>query len=284
MELPEQICRYRIDGILGQGATGIVYQGFDPKEARPVAIKTIPFALWNQEAGRNLAIRLRREALVVKSLSHANVTLVYLTGEEMGVPFLVMELHHGQSLKELILTGSRPSRIRCMDIMLQTLAGLGHIHAQGIVHGDIKPANIMLLMNGQVKITDFSAAHFVNDPTPSMNKVTGTHGYMAPEQLMGQRTDLRADLFAAGVILHVLLTGVKPFVGNGAQAITRNILTSMPSDPTSFDDSIPAPFYAVIKKALAKQPRDRFQNAETFQDAIKMADENLYSHHTGPHL
>lgn len=278
MTLPSSIGRYRIDSKLGQGASGIVYCGFDPMDARHVAIKTIPPELWHLPEGGQLAIRLLREALVTQAFSHPNVTTVYASGEEQGIPFLAMELHQGQPLKEYIRkSGARPQRTRIVDIMLQTLAGLGYIHALGIIHGDLKPANIILLAEGSVKITDFGAARFAKEYTPGMGKVTGTHGYMAPEQLMGQRTDQRADVFAAGVILHELLTGVKPFAGHGTHAITRNILTAMPSDPTSFDMSIPAPFYALLKKALAKRPRDRFQNAETFQEALTLADQNRYA-------
>ncbi|MBF0127499.1 MAG: serine/threonine protein kinase, partial [Magnetococcales bacterium] len=179
----------------------------------------------------------------------------------------------------LIQNGQRPDRQHGVEIMHQTLSGLGYVHSLGIIHGDLKPANIILLEDGQVKITDFGAARFAKEPTPGMSKVTGTHGYMAPEQLMGQRTDLRADLFSAGVILHELLTGAKPFKGTSATAITHNILTATPTDPASFDTSIPAPFYAVVKKALAKRPRDRFQNAETFQTALRLADQNLFAPH-----
>ncbi len=277
--LPEKIGHYQINGTLGHGATGIVYQGIDPIDHRLVAIKTIPTTLWNQDARVQLTNRLLREAQASRSFSHPNVTTIFTSGEEHGVPFLVMELHQGKPLKELIHTGLRPQRARSVDIILQTLAGLGHVHAFGIVHGDIKPANIILLTNGQIKITDFGAARIIADSTPTMSKITGTHGYMAPEQLMGQRTDQRADLFAVGVILHELLTGTKPFAGTNAETITHNILTAPPANPTALDPSIPQPFYPLLKKALAKRPKDRFQQAADFQETLILAEQNLFAPH-----
>ncbi|MBF0179607.1 MAG: serine/threonine protein kinase [Magnetococcales bacterium] len=271
---PKQIGEFRVIGILGHGATGIVYQAHDPTTRSQVAIKTIPLTLHDQEAGKLLALRLRREALAAGRLSHANVTRILSFGEDQGIPFLVMELHQGVPLREIIRTPRRPGREQGVAIMLQTLAGLEHVHGHGVIHCDLKPANIILLPNDQVKITDFGAARFANEPAPATSKVTGTHGYMAPEQLMGQKIDARADLFSAGVILHELLTGNKPFQGAATQEITQNILTQPPSDPASFDASIPAPFFAVVKKALAKRPRDRFPNAALFMEALALAHQN----------
>ncbi|MBF0212988.1 MAG: serine/threonine protein kinase [Magnetococcales bacterium] len=272
MNIPDTIGRWRILPPEGEEAHKGILRGTDPSNGRIVAIKTVPFHLWEDETRHPLIARLRHEAIIIPRLSHPHIITLIDHGEEAQIPYLVLDWHSGATLRDLIVQGPRPGPVRAVNLIRQTLDALDHIHAQGLTHGDLKPGNLLLTPDGDICITDFGAARQLaspyDPPPPSPALVTGTHGYMPPEQLMGQKIDRRADLFATGVILHELLLGRKPFRGGDSWEITRLVLTAAPIRPEPEDPTLPAALIAVLQQALAKRPRDRFQSAREFLQAL----------------
>ncbi|MBF0189743.1 MAG: serine/threonine protein kinase [Magnetococcales bacterium] len=273
MPLPQTLGRWRLLTPEGQESRMGILRGVDPQDGRIVAIKTLPFYLREREERCARIARLRHETTMAARLSHPNIVKLIDHGEEGGIPYLVLDWYPGATLRDLITKGPRPGPIRALELLRQTLSGLEHIHASGLAHGDLKPANLLLTPEGDIRITDFGAARQLAScgeaPAPAL--VTGTHGYMPPEQLMGQKIDRRADLFAAGVILHELLFGRKPFTGADPWEITQQILTAAPIQPVPGDPHLPPPLIAVLQKALAKRPRDRFQSATEFLNSLHAA-------------
>ncbi|MBF0271306.1 MAG: serine/threonine protein kinase [Magnetococcales bacterium] len=273
MTFPQTLGRWRLLTPEGQESRRGILRGVDPENGRIVAIKTLPFHLREREERDARIARLQHEIKMAALLSHPNIVKLIDHGEEEGIPYLVLDWYPSATLRDLIAKGPRPGPVRALELLRQTLSGLEHIHASGLAHGDLKPANLLLTPDGEIRITDFGAARQLasGGVTPSPALVTGTHGYMPPEQIMGQKIDRRADLFAAGVILHELLFGRKPFTGSDTWEITRQILTAEPIQPMSGDPLLPAPLAAVLQKALAKRPRDRFQSATEFLSALQAA-------------
>lgn len=276
MSEPEKLGKYQIRRILGKGAMGVVYEGFDPGIERVVAIKTIHKALLEGEGGVELLARFKREAQAAGRLMHANIVAIYEYGEEQGIPFIAMEFIKGKELKDLIKEKTRFNIEQVTDVMTQILDAMQYVHTNGVVHRDMKPANIVLLENGQVKVADFGIARVESSTMTQMGAVMGTPSYMSPEQFMGQRVDARADLFSIGVILYELLTGEKPFPGQAVATIMQKVLNAPVEPPTSYNFDIPDSFNAVVRKALAKRPSERFQSAKEFADAIRLAAQNKY--------
>ena len=270
-KIPEKLGKYVISRILGKGAMGVVYEGKDLDIGRHVAIKTIHRAMLEGDDGAELRARFKREAQAAGRLMHQNIVAIYEYGEEDGMPFIAMEFVKGKELKEFINKHARFEIPKIVDIMSQALSALGYVHKTGVVHRDLKPANIILLDNGQIKVADFGIARVENSSMTQLGSVMGTPSYMSPEQFMGQQTDKRADIFSLGVILYNLLTGEKPFPGAGFATIMQRVLNQPVEPPTTNNVNVPKAFNAVIEKALAKRPGDRFQCAEDFLEAIKLA-------------
>jgi len=247
---------------------GVVYEGWDPGIARRVAIKTVKRdQLDRAEAGEILA-RFQREAQAAGRLSHPHIVSIYEYGEEPeGTSFIAMEFIEGRELKDFFDGDERFALAEIERIMGQLLAALGHAHQNGIVHRDIKPANIILLKDGSVKVADFGIARIESSNLTQAGAVLGTPAYMSPEQFMGQTVDGRSDLFSAGVILYQFLTGDKPFSGT-LTTIMHKVLKEDPPPPSELNVQVPRPFDALIRKALAKRPEDRFQTAQEFVAAI----------------
>ncbi len=276
-EIPKKLGKYEVTRVLGKGAMGIVYEGNDPVIERRVAIKTVHKALLEGDGGQELLARFKREAQAAGRLMHQNIVAVYEYGEEQGTPFIAMEFIEGKELKDYIKEQARFEVSQVVDIMEQTLSAMDYVHAGGVVHRDMKPANIILLDNGQVKVADFGIARVESSTMTQMGAVMGTPSYMSPEQFMGQRVDQRADLFSIGVILYELLTSEKPFPGKAVATIMQKVLNAPVEDPTTYNFDLPNAFNTVIKKALAKRPGDRFQSAKEFMEAIKLAAEDKYA-------
>ncbi|MCB1768246.1 MAG: serine/threonine protein kinase, partial [Candidatus Competibacteraceae bacterium] len=215
--LPSRIGRYRVMGLLGRGAMGMVYLGHDAAIDRQVAIKTIHRRLLGGEDGIDWLERFRREVRAAGRCLHPNIVTVFEYGEEAGAPYIVMEYVQGREVRDFLKNRQPMPLGNSVAIILQVLRALGHAHAQGVVHRDIKPGNIILLADGMVKVTDFGIARLeMSGSLTQVGTAVGTPGYMAPEQFSGQEADRRADLYAAGVVLFELLTGVRPFPGRGA--------------------------------------------------------------------
>lgn len=268
--LPPHIGRYRVTGLLGRGAMGVVYLGHDTVIDRPVAIKTIHRRLLQGPEGADWLARFQREVQAAGRCLHPNIVTVFEYGEEENAPYIVMEYVQGRELRDYLRERKPLPLITTVAVMIQVLRALGHAHASGVVHRDIKPGNIILLADGQVKVTDFGIARLETGVSLTQNgMVVGSPGYMAPEQFRGGETDQRTDLYGAAVVLFELLTGVRPFDGRGSSELMYQVLNEPPRRATALNPRLPPELDTVLERALAKAPKDRFQEAGAFIAALE---------------
>ena len=269
MPQPERLGKYDIVEVLGKGAMGVVFRGFDPDIDRTVAIKTVRKELIEEEDRAGMALaRFKNEARAAGRLSHPGIVAVYDYGESGSVAYIAMEFVQGASLREYFNRGTRFAERDAIAVMAQLLEALQHAHDQGVWHRDIKPANLIIMNNGKVKITDFGIARIDTSTLTQTGVVMGSPGYMAPEQYSDGKVDRRADLFAAGVVMYQLLTGARPFAGS-VESIPYKICHVEPPLPSEAEpDRGWERYNAVITRALAKQPEARFQTAGEFRAAI----------------
>ena len=267
MLIPQHMGKYKIIRLLDQGAVALLYEGLDPSQQRRVALKIVRPSLLTPH---NLA-RLRREAQVSCTFSHPNIVAGYEYNEVQETPFLVLALIHGRKLREPMDRSRRFELSWVVEILSQTLEAMAYIHDRGVIHLDLKPANMILSESSQIKVTDFGLARFTELAETQTGIITGTPHYMSPEQFMGRRLDKRSDLFSLGVILYELLTNKRPFPGEKIQTVQWHVLNTLPKKPSTLNPSCPKAWDVVIQKALAKRPVNRFQDAESFQKAIKKA-------------
>ena len=266
--------RYQVIEPIAEGAMGSVYRGERLKLGRAVAIKVMHQELPDELASRQ---RFEREAKLMALLEHPNCVSVIDFGLHDDKPFLVMDLVRGTSLIELLEKARRLDVTHAADVTRQVLAGLAHAHELGIVHRDIKPANIMISEKAgfgqQVRILDFGLARIMEGSTKlTTGIVVGTPNYMAPEQCKGSDVDARTDLYACGVMLFEMLTGRKPFVADDPIQVVRKHLMERPPTLASVDPSTDyGDLEAVIAKALAKSPTDRYASAVEMAKAIELA-------------
>ncbi|MSP00676.1 MAG: serine/threonine protein kinase [Acetobacteraceae bacterium] len=266
----ESLGKYSIRRQLGRGAMGTVYEGFDPVIERVVAIKTVRLPeVADEETAEEIA-RFRREAQAAGRLTHPNIVGVFDYGETADLAYIVMEYVDGPPLKNLLDKNERFPLPKIVQIMEDLLAGLQFSHERGVVHRDIKPANLMLTLSGQAKIADFGIARIESSSMTQAGTVLGTPAYMSPEQFMGLVVDARSDIYSSGVLLYQLLTGERPFEGSMSAIMHKALNTEAPS-PSQISVTAPRPFDAVVKKAMAKRPEDRFASAAEFMAAIRAA-------------
>jgi serine/threonine-protein kinase len=265
---PDKLGKYTITGVLGTGAMGVVYTGFDPGIRRSVAIKTIHKKLIDDAAqADSMAARFRNEAQAVGRLLHPGIVAIYEYGEDDSTSFIAMELVQGQSLAKVLAAHTLPQS-DVLKLMDQLLGALAYAHRNGVLHRDIKPANLILTAEGVLKVTDFGIARIENIALTQVDLVIGTPGYMAPEQYIGDAIDQRVDVFAAGVLLYRMLTGEAPFTGTYEQVMYK-ILNETPVPPSQLaGGEALAPYDAIIAKALAKDRNARFQSASEFRSAL----------------
>lgn len=269
MTAPEQIGRYRVTGELGRGGMGVVYRGEDRLIGREVAIKTLT------EATPELRERFFIEARS-GILSHPNIVTVYELGEHEGSPFIAMEFVGGESLEKLLRTRKRLPLLEALSIMEQLCSGLGHAHGHGVVHRDVKPANILVRPDGRVTIVDFGIARLA-DQTRQLTRadaLLGTFHYIAPERLKGEVSDGRGDVWSAGVILYEMLTGELPFKGDDVSSLYRVIHESY-VPLTEYVQDLPEGLSSVLAKALAKRVEDRYRTAEEVSFDLQVIAEGL---------
>jgi len=266
----ERLGKYEIRRELGRGAMGVVYEAFDPLIKRSVALKTIRTDQLDGEQGQDVIARFRHEAQAAGRLAHPNIVAIYDFGEEAGVWYIAMEFLKGRELKDYFLTSERFASADILRIMTQILAALDYAHRQGVVHRDIKPANVVVVEDGTVKVADFGIAHIETSNMTQAGAVLGTPAYMSPEQILGLPIDGRSDLFSAGVILYQFLTGERPFSGSST-ATMHKVLEEEPLPPSRFNVQVPGAMDALVRKALAKRPEDRFQSAGEFAAALRAA-------------
>jgi len=275
---PSQIGRYRITAELGKGSMGIVYEGIPQDGDHPVAIKVFyPDRQLSAEQTSNLRDRFEREGAALRQVRHENIVSVLEVGSEEGFEYFVMEKLQGHNLKELFSMGTRFTLSEAFDIMLQLLAGLEACHAAGIVHRDVKPANVIRSSSGAIKLTDFGIARIITDQTLSrVGTIVGTPNYMSPEQIRGEEVDHRTDIFSAGVLMYELLTSKKPFDGPDVTAIMYNVINVHPPSPRFFNGVLPIDIEEAAYKALAKVPADRYSNAAKFAGALRDIEQELH--------
>ncbi|MGB6430687.1 MAG: protein kinase [Candidatus Acidiferrales bacterium] len=262
--------RYELLEELGRGAMGIVYRAKDPVIGRDVAVKTIKLV----EAGtgltrEELSTRFQTEARAAGLLTHPNIVVIYDAGEEDGQYYIIMELVEGSSLQSLLDQGQSFPLPRVLRLMEQACSALEFAHQRWVVHRDIKPANLMLTQDDQLKITDFGTAKILQMGATQTATVIGTPSYMSPEQIKGHPVDGRSDIFALGVILYELVTGQKPFPGDNVTTVIYRIVNEEPIPPRQLDASIHPGLAAVIMRALAKDPAERFQSCREMSQALQ---------------
>ena len=268
---------YRITEKLGVGGQGAVYKAVDNKLGRTVVIKVIPPELSMKEA--NLK-RFEREARLASSLDHPNICTIFDLDEHDGMHFIAMQYVEGKNVRQLV--AGRPLELKtALLIGLQVADALTAAHSRGIIHRDIKSGNVMVTAQGQVKVLDFGLAKLLDDTQAASSGIHrteltevgvpyGTATYAAPEQARGDRVDKRADIFSLGVLLYEMLTGTWPFRGKTTIDVRHAVLHDPPRPIAEVrGNQIPPRLQQIVDRALAKEPRNRFQNMEDFRNELR---------------
>lgn len=264
--------RYQIIKSIGEGGMANVYLAYDTILDRNVAVKVLRGDLSNDE---KFVRRFQREALAASSLSHPNIVEVYDVGEDNGEYYIVMEYIEGKHLKNLLKKRGKLTLSETVDIMLQITDGMAAAHDSYIIHRDIKPQNIMILENGLVKITDFGIAMAMNaTQLTQTNSVMGSVHYLPPEQASGQGSTLQSDIYSMGIVMYELLTGELPFKGDNAVEIALKQLKEPIPDIREKLPNVPNSVYNIIKRATAKNPKNRYHDArEMHEDLLTCLDD-----------
>lgn len=269
----EKIGKYKILGTLGRGGMGIVYKGLDPDIEREVAIKTIRIDTIAEGAQKEeMLARVVREAKAAGRLDHPNIITIYDVIHEADLTYIVMQYVDGHSLQNRMDSGVRFSPREVIDLLKPIAAALDFAHQNGIVHRDVKPANILIDKRGKLLLADFGVARLETSTMTGPGRTIGTFSYMSPEQVTGGMVDHRADIFALGVILYELLTGNKPFAGDNLSTIVYKIVNEEPPRVTEINHDLPAGYEDVIKMALAKNPEERYQSGRAMIAALEDPD------------
>jgi len=266
--------RYHTRELLGRGGMSEVYRGFDVELRRPVAIKRLRPDLENNPGFR---ARFRREAQAAGRLSHSAIVAVFDTGEERdetgsSIPFIVMELVEGRSLRDVLCEAGKVPPWRALELTSGVLDALACSHAAGIVHRDIKPANVMLTSTGGVKVADFGIARAVSDTSGTLTlagTVVGTPQYLSPEQGRGGAVDARSDIYSVGCMLYELLVGEPPFTGDSPLSIVVQHVSDAPARPSAANGDISTDIDSIVLKALAKDPAGRYQTASEMKADVE---------------
>src|SRR5215469_8154182 len=259
-----QVGRYQLFEVLGVGATSRVVRGFDPLIGRPVAVKLFPAEIAQGEARECFL----REARVVGQLSHPNIITLHDIGieETSQTPYLVMEFIDGMPLNRILEKGTLP--------LARASAWVGHAaealevaHRRGVIHGDVKPANILITTDGKIKLTDFGMARVARREARD-SALLGTPAYWCPEQIMGRSQDARSDIFSLGVVLYEMITGKRPFDADSLQGICNHVLSSTPNPVSQLQPSIPTTFDEIVASCLTKNPDARVASGDSLAQLL----------------
>jgi eukaryotic-like serine/threonine-protein kinase len=255
--------------MIGRGAMGVIYAAHDPVIDRKVAIKLIRADLLSGEDQAAFVARFQREARAAGRCVHPNIVAIYDFAVHEGNPFLAMEYVEARNLGQMLTQSGRFAPPEAVAIIGQVLDALACAHGVGIVHRDVKPANILLLPNGRVKMTDFGIARFDGAELTMDGAVIGTPSYMSPEQARGDQVDARSDLFSTGAVLFELLSGERPFPGRNFTEVTWRLMNEPPPDLGQKVAGLSPSLAAVVERALAKAPADRFASAGEMAAALR---------------
>jgi serine/threonine-protein kinase len=260
-----RVGKYEVKDLIGEGAMGVVYRALDPMLNRSVAVKVMNDALALDE---NFRTRFLREARAAGSLQHPNVITVYDCGETDGHLYIAMEYVAGTDLEQLITSKVPISLSDKINIIIGVLNGLAYAHKRGVVHRDMKPANIRVNEEGRAQIMDFGIAYTGSSNVTKTGLILGTPNYMAPEQVTGGAITAQTDIFSVGVVLYELLTNIKPFEGGTLHNVLFRIVSEMPVPPDKVVTGLRPDLAEVVMKALAKEPGDRYANALDMANAL----------------
>lgn len=264
----EQVGKYKIVDVLGEGAMGVVYRAYDQVLNRYLAIKVMNTAIGNSAQLRE---RFLREARAAGSLQHPNVVTIYDFGEADDHLFIAMEFVDGEDLSEIIKRRTDLPITTKLDVMIDVLNGLSYAHNRGVVHRDIKPANIRLTLENRAKLMDFGIAHLQQSELTQSGVLIGTPQYMAPEQVSGGAITTATDVFAAGSVLYEFLSYRRPFEGDTLHVIMYNIMSADPPPISDFIQKVPAALTNVLTRAMAKDPAQRYPSAVEMSQALVAA-------------
>jgi predicted Ser/Thr protein kinase len=265
--MPRRIAQYEIVRLIGRGGMGVLYQARDTTRHREVALKVMSPDIVEDEEAR---ARFRQEAQLA-ARQHRNIVKVYEFGEDGELPFIAMEFLRGRSLADRLASGEPLTLESKLDIVIQVCDGLQCLHEEGIVHRDVKPANIWLLEDRGVKLLDLGIAKHGSLKLTQYGNVVGSVAYIAPEQLGGSRVDGRADIFSAGVVLYELLSGQRPFQADSITAVMMKVLHEAPPDIREFVPDLPDDISRALDAALKKDPAERYAEAAEFASDLRLA-------------
>ncbi|MFF5477040.1 protein kinase [Streptomyces sp. NPDC012935] len=279
--------RYRLTRRLGRGGMAEVFAAEDVRLGRTVAVKLLRSDLAEDPVSK---ARFTREAQSVAGLNHHAIVAVYDSGEDVvgahSVPYIVMEIVEGRTIRDLLLNAEAPGPEQALIIVSGVLEALAYSHQHGIVHRDIKPANVIITNNGAVKVMDFGIARALHGAQSTMTQtgmVMGTPQYLSPEQALGKAVDHRSDLYATGCLLYELLALRPPFTGETPLSVVYQHVQDIPTPPSETSDAVPPELDGLVMRSLAKEPDDRFQTAEEMRGLVQYGLQMLYDQggHTG---
>jgi eukaryotic-like serine/threonine-protein kinase len=260
---PAKFGRYELLERIGQGTLGVLYRARDTVLGREVAVKVMAAGFLGDESAHN---RFFHEARAAARLQHVNIVTMFEFGEQQETPYIVMEFLRGFSLAERMRQGTSLPLREKVDIAVQLCAGLEAAHKQGVIHRDVKPANVWLCMNGTVKLLDFGIATAASS-NATVADVFGSPGYMSPEQIEGREVDARSDIFSAGAVVYEMLTGRHPFEADSPTAVMLKIVNEVPRRIDGGE--LPAALTAAVARALEKSPAARYARAADFGRDLK---------------
>ncbi|MBN1516674.1 serine/threonine protein kinase [Candidatus Sumerlaeota bacterium] len=263
IESKAMVGRYELRGEIGKGAMGAVFRAYDPHLDREVAIKIVSLPQSLTENQRDFMVEsLLKEGRLAARLNNRGIVQVYDLGEHEDHPYIVLELLEGKPLNEILRAQKRLPFDQVIHVMLSVLYSMAYAHEEGVMHLDLKPANVMVQNDGQVRLMDFGIARSVRDfPSEPTKEVIGTPAYMSPEQIMGHPLDARSDVFSLGIMFFQLLAGQLPFKANELKQLKRSILTDPHPDLRTLAPDLDTRFFELIDCALQKAPEKRFANA-----------------------